>query len=1315
MPSAFRALKGDVAALVNCIRNFQMAALLLSVAGQSLGGAFGAAGAMAGRLAGAVAGSIIDRSLFSETVERSREGPRLSDLEVMASSEGAAIPRVYGRVRLSGQVIWATRLEEEISTRSETSGGGKGGGGGGSAVTTTTTTYNYYGNFAVGLCEGAIGHVLRVWADGKPLDLSGITCRIHAGGETQAPDPLIVAKEGAANAPAYRGLAYVVFERLPLGNFGNRIPQLSFEVVRPVGALERKVRAVTLIPGATEFGYEPATVVQVMGPGQSAPENRHVAHASSDVVASLDELQAVCPGLQRVAIVPTWFGDDLRAGTCRIKPRIDHAGKTTHGATWSVAGLARAGATLVSQADGRAAFGGTPSDSSITHLIAELKTRGLKVTLYPFVMMDVPAGNALPNPYTNSAPQPAYPWRGEITCHPAPGVAGSPDGTATAGAQVDAFFTGGGSAAWNYRRMILHYANLAAAAGGVDAFVVGSELRALTRVRSASGIYPAVTQLVSLAAEVKAILGAGCLVTYAADWTEYGAHVVDEAAQEVRFPLDPLWASPAIGAVGIDYYAPLSDWRDTHDHLDRAFAASIYDRDYLRGNLHGGEAYDFYYADSDARQAQARLPITDGLGKPWIFRQKDIWNFWSQAHHERVGGAELETPTAWVPQGKPIWLTEVGCPAVDKGANEPNVFPDAKSATGGYPRFSNRRRDDLIQRRFLETLLDAFSTDSDLNPVSSVYAGRMVDPSGIHLWTWDARPYPTFPAATDVWSDGVNWETGHWLTGRLGASQLEGLLAGILADAQAGAQAGAFDASALGEGPDGYVIDRPMTARAAIEPLALTYAFDAVEDGDMLRFRPRGGAPVAELDENDLVLTEDAAPARLTRAQETELPREVTLGFVDPGGDYRRAAASSRRLVGAASRVVQHNVAMVTNDAAAARRADIWLQDVWVGRESADFALPPSLMRLMPGDVVALTLGGRRRLFEMREIVDAGARAVKARAIDPEVFDLPLPNTHRRAPDLPAAVGPVVAHLLDLPALDANEPPVLSRIAVFADPWPGPVAVWSSGDGASYARAAIAAAPSIVGVTLDDLPAGAPGRFDRANAVRVRLHGGALASVSDAALLNGANVAALRRSDGAWEIVQFALAELVAEDTYLLSRLLRGQGGSEWAVADLLLSGAPFVLLDAHVTPIARGLDQLGRTVQLRVVAAARDHGDTASVTLTLTPQATALRPLSPAHLRARRTSEGVLLRWIRRTRIGGDSWDLQDAPLGETAEAYEIDILSAGEVVRTLTAATPTVLYAAADEIADFGTPQASLSFRVMQMSASVGRGFPAQATAAL
>jgi hypothetical protein len=110
-----------------------MAALVLSAAGAAAGNTvFGPAGAIAGRLVGALAGNAIDRALFSSRREISQEGPRLADLEVMASTEGAPIPRVYGRARLSGQVIWATNLEEVVTTTSQATGGvgGKGMGGG---------------------------------------------------------------------------------------------------------------------------------------------------------------------------------------------------------------------------------------------------------------------------------------------------------------------------------------------------------------------------------------------------------------------------------------------------------------------------------------------------------------------------------------------------------------------------------------------------------------------------------------------------------------------------------------------------------------------------------------------------------------------------------------------------------------------------------------------------------------------------------------------------------------------------------------------------------------------------------------------------------------------------------------------------------------------------------------------------------------------------------------------------------------------------------------------------------------------------------
>jgi len=178
-----------------------------------------------------------------------------------------------------------------------------------------------------------------------------------------------------------------------------------------------------------------------------------------------------------------------------------------------------------------------------------------------------------------------------------------------------------------------------------------------------------------------------------------------------------------------------------------------------------------------------------------------------------------------------------------------------------------------------------------------------------------------------------------------------------------------------------------------------------------------------------------------------------------------------------------------------------------------------------------------------------------------------------------------------------------------------------------------------------------------------------------------------------------------------LSRLLRGQLGSEWAMGDPLPAGAPFVLLDRALLPFAKGADALERPQQLRLIVQGRDTSDPATLSLEVTPAATALTPLSPVHLKARRDGAGVTFSWIRRTRKGGDSW-AQEVPLGEEREAYELDILSGATVVRTLSSDTPSALYYAADEIADFGAPQTALSIALCQLSATIGRGIRAEAT---
>src|SRR5262249_13076418 len=156
-----------------------------------------------------------------------------------------------------------------------------------------------------------------------------------------------------------------------------------------------------------------------------------------------------------------------------------------------------------------------------------------------------------------------------------------------------------------------------------------------------------------------------------------------------------------------------------------------------KSNIAGGEGYEWYYASEADRAGQVRTPITDGaVGKPWVFRFKDLRSWWLNEHFDRPGGVESAIPTAWVPQSKPVWFLEIGCPGVDKGANQPNVFVDAKSAESALPYFSDGRRDDFIQRRTLQALIEGFDPSHPgavpgLNPTSAIYGGPMVDPARV--------------------------------------------------------------------------------------------------------------------------------------------------------------------------------------------------------------------------------------------------------------------------------------------------------------------------------------------------------------------------------------------------------------------------------------------------------------------------------------------------------------------------------------------------------------------------------------------------------
>ena len=1255
-------------------------------------------GAEIGGALGSLIGSEID-SLFMGTTVR-RTGPRLTDVNIQSSTEGAPIPRLYGRMRVAGQLLWATKFKETATTT-------KSGGKGAPSVTVSETDYTYSISFAVGLCAGVVTKIGRVWADGNLIDIASYTTRFYPGDEAQAFDPLIEEIEGTGNTPAYRGLSYIVFEDLPLAAFGNRIPQLQFEVIRSLSAgnpdaLENLLTGTAVIPGAGEFVYATDVVTEDNGKGTTTVQNAHNAAGESDFKASLDELTALAPNLNAVSLVVGWFGSDLRCASCEIRPAVETATRNTYPETWSVDDIQRDHAQIVSQVDGRPAYGGTPSDDSVTQGIADLKARGLAVMVCPFLFMDIPAGNTLSDPYTGASGQGAYPWRGRITCDPAPGVAGSPDKTAAAATQVDAFFNG----EWGWRRMVLHYAQLCADAGGVDAFLIGSELRGLMRVRSSDTDYPAVVALKTLAADVRAILGPDTKIGYAADWSEYNNH--QTGGDAVLFNLDPLWSDPNIDFVGIDNYMPLADWRDGTTGLDYDAVngpTSIHDVGYLTRNIRGGEDYDWYYASPSDRAAQIRTPITDGLGKIWVWRAKDIWNWWANAHYDRPDGTESASPTAWVPQSKPVWFCELGCPAVDKGANQPNVFFDPKSSESALPYFSNGERDDLIQRLFLEAHLK-FWNDAANNPVSTVTGAPMLARS--FVWCWDARPFPFFPARSDLWGDAANYPFGHWLNGRLGAIELADLVASLCADADFTD----YDVSDLYGLVTGFAVTDTMSPRDAIAPLGVAYFFDGVESEGTVRFVMRGRPSPATAGEGDLVLTEGEASFgfELERAQETDLPVAARIAYIDADADYRQAMAEQRRLAGHSDRVASAAMPLVLDQGQAIGIASRLLMDAWTMRESARFALPPSRLALDAADEVLLDAGGRVRRLRLTEIDDAGPRKMQAVATDPSIYESIVgPSRAPGGAGSLAFYGRDLVVFADLPLLTGNEIPWSPHVAAFAAPWPGAVLVLRSASDANFALDTTLTSAAAIGETASDLHSGPAWRWDEANTLEVELYNGACASLDDLSVLGGANALAVQNADGAWEVLQYASAELIAPQRWRLARLLRGQAGTESAMRDPVAAGARVVLLDGALAQLALKLGEYTLPFHYLWGPQNRPISDPAYQGATLQFAGTGLRPLSPVQLDAVWRSGDLTLSWIRRTRIGGDSWDQAEVPLGEEEESYDIEIFDgAGDVIRTF-AAWPVnaLVYLAVNIAADFpsGLPT-PFRFRVYQLSATYGRG---------
>ncbi|MGY6570117.1 MAG: phage tail protein [Salinarimonas sp.] len=558
-------------------------------------------------------------------------------------------------------------------------------------------------------------------------------------------------------------------------------------------------------------------------------------------------------------------------------------------------------------------------------------------------------------------------------------------------------------------------------------------------------------------------------------------------------------------------------------------------------------------------------------------------------------------------------------------------------------------------------------------------------------------------------------------------------LSSIVADlcARAGLGLADIDVAELGASVPGYVIGRQATVRGAIEPLAQAFFFDATESDDTLRFRNRGRAPVATIPAEYLVPLDNQTGEswRERRTQEVELPERVSVVYMDRDADYSQGTQSEKRtslpLPTMHSRnQVSLELALAINATTAKRIAAKTLYSAWIERSAYEAELPADWLRLDPTDVVDVVFATGSTFRTRITRLDVGAdfslalKGVSETAAT-YVSSVIADGGSGRPAQVVGANAATRLILPDLPLLrDVDDAGgagsrLYYLMAGFGGPgWTG-AALYRSADGSAWAQVGRALSEAAWGATANALGAPrSPFGTDEDNSLTVFMTTGGerLESVTQEALVNGANAALVLKANGEPEIIQFRDVTLNPDGSYTLTGLLRGRRGTDVFVGGHA-AGELFALIDPDdVETLVTALGDLGLPRSWRAVGFGTLFED--AETLVQSHAGRDLKPYAPWNVRAVKTGSpaNITLSWIRRTRIGGELKDGAGiVPLGEASESYEVDILDGpgGVVFRTLTSTSPSVVYANADILADFGAVPTALSVAVHQISAVAGRGF--------
>lgn len=1158
-----------------------------------------------GFMAGAIAGRIADPP---DPVK----GARLNDLTVSSSAYGAVIPQTWGRTRLPGNLIWSTGLVEYEETTGDKMKGGE------------FINYKYKASFAMAFCLGPVDEVSRIWADGQlvfdntstdertsaqfdgtdantldkarqrdfssTVSVPGLRFRFYKGAEDQLPDPSVIAKEGEANAPAHRGLCYIVFEDAPLERFGNRIPNVSAEII-------------------------------------STAEKTLVTKLYTD----------------STALTPTSMSSNLAVDWSR--QRSYWIGGTASGAALYIANddtRADIQAKLISSL-----FVGQPtSPDSLSSLTI------------------APGGNL----YGKSDD--------DVYCLDADTL------------KVRGFFGGVGGGNWIYNNSNMVMGDILAFKVA-DALGTGREFI----LSYYGGIKSQIRLLADSSGSPEYVFGAYRL---------NGVGDIIKDTPVFRFAGSLSNQSGMAACVG--------------KHLDAKTEVWVFNW----GSQDGYSAVDIYKLTASL---VSKLVVTSDAA----FAMGVEWEFVGTLESDDVFGTAGTMAVAGVNFDQTddsliMWISgSAGTRTIKWSENVGIVWNEYHGLGGNTPPLARITApyygwfDGGSTWRLIDTKTGALLS-------SGTYTQALISSQAWESTTRSiiAAPYADRPRRARFFLD------------RIEASEVK--ISTIVSDIckSVNLTEQDFDASPLTGTVPGFVVGSE-TRRQALEQLAAAYQFDGIESDWKLKFRLRGGATVATIDYSEIVKEGDEAALPYRRAQELEIPRRMGVNFRNIDRDQQTDVAYwTRRIdpVPIVSSVGEMTVDMgglVVTPSRAKTIAKRLSLSAWAEREKFDaFRLTPRRIDLEPGDPVTLTLkDGSTTRIRLTQVEIGADFSVIAQAVQEDAIAYSVTATADGGDGFvdQTVPAPYATRLMVTEApLLADTDDTGTALLYYAgaggyagQTWRG-ATLFSRSGASDWQRVASLTTAASWGTSVNALAAPhSPYSTDRTNTLTVLMEAGAgsLVSITEAQMLSGGNQALLIAANGDAEVIHFQTVTTNADGTRTLSNLLRGRRGSEHVCAGHA-SGDLFVLTSGSLFHGALGASALGSTVAWKAVGQTDSFDDAPTFGRTIT--GASQKPYAVVHVAGSRDGSGNLTAtWIRRTRLGG-SWlnGTGYVALGESSEAYEAEVLNgSGAVVRAITGLTAaTLTYTAAQQTTDFGSQQASVTLRVYQMSALVGRGYPSTAT---